>query len=78
MKKSFLALFLISCSAPDMSRETLRKAGFTDIEITGWELWSCGKDDTWSTGFKAKNPQGLVVEGTVCCGMVVKDCTVRF
>jgi hypothetical protein len=61
-----------------MSSEALVKAGFTNVKITGWSPFSCGKDDTFSTGFEALNPQGVRVEGTVCCGMIAKDCTVRF
>ena len=71
------ALLLCTCTAPDNSTDTLTKMGFTNIEITGWSPFSCGEDDSFSTGFKATNPVGLPVSGVVCCGLV-KNCTVRF
>lgn len=74
----FIAILFIGCTDSSSSRETLQKAGFTDITITGWSPFSCGEDDTYSTGFSAKNPNGQMVEGVVCCGMIVKSCTVRF
>lgn len=80
MKKltALLALLLCSCSAPDRTETTLQKAGFTNIEVTGWSPFSCGGDDTFSTGFVADNVQGQRVEGVVCCGLIGKQCTVRF
>lgn len=70
-------LFL-GCSAPDRTRETLEKGGFSDVEITGWEVWGCGEDDTFSTGFEATNSHDERVSGVVCCGLVAKSCTIRF
>lgn len=68
---------LVGCSDEVASRETLRKSGFTDIEITGYKWNACGEDDTYSTGFIATNPTGQRVSGVVCCG-IMKACTVRF
>lgn len=73
-----LGFLLVSCSDEDASRRTLKAAGFTDIQITGWEPWGCGEDDTFTTGFRAKNPKGAPVSGVVCCGMMGKGCTIRF
>lgn len=78
--KTLIALalcLLVGSTAPDYTRETLQKSGYTNIEVTGFSPFSCGEDDTFSTGFRADNPQGQRVEGTVCCGML-KSCTVRF
>lgn len=72
-----MALVLVACSAPDESTRTLEKSGYTNIETTGWEPFSCGEKDSFSTGFRATNPSGQPVEGVVCCG-VIKRCTVRF
>lgn len=84
MKSKFTIIVLIiclyalmACSDYDRSRKTLESAGFTDIVITGYEPFSCSDDDTYSTGFNAKNPKGVVVDGVVCCG-VVKACTIRY
>ena len=85
MKKTIIALGLgliaiiaTGCTDENATRSTLQKSGYTDIEITGYSWFECGKDDTFHTGFKAKNPHGDVVEGTVCCGMVFKGCTIRY
>ena len=47
------------------------------VKFTGYDAFSCSQDDTFHTGFVAKNPKGDTVKGTVCCG-VLKSCTVRF
>ena len=67
---------LLACTAPGASTRALTDAGYTDIVVTGWSPFSCGSDDTFSTGFEATNPRGEPVEGVVCCGWV-KACTVR-
>ena len=73
-----LALLTMSaCTAPDRTRYTLEKAGFTDISLGGYSFFECGEDDHFATKFDANNSQGLRVSGTVCCGML-KGCTVRF
>ena len=81
MKYLIVVLSLISfgcfTNEPD-TRRTLDDSGYTDVEITGYSYWACGKDDTYHTGFRAKNVKGKTVEGTVCCGMWTKGCTIRF
>jgi hypothetical protein len=71
------ALVLVGCTCEDASSQALRGHGFSDIEWTGYSFFACSEDDTFSTGFRAKNARGETVEGTVCCG-VFKNCTVRF
>lgn len=73
-----LALTLVACTDEENTRRTLDSAGYTEIQTTGYSWLECGKDDTFHTGFRAKNPAGKVVEGTVCCGMWSKGCTIRF
>ena len=77
----FAALFCVAtvtaCSNDSDTVRTLRASGFTEITTTGYSPWSCSDSDTFSTGFRAKNPKGDVVEGVVCCGLL-KSCTVRF
>ena len=81
MREIFLAavlLLMMGCgSAPERSTTALKKAGYSKIEITGWEPFECGQDDTYSTGFVADNPVGTRVSGVVCCGLW-KNCTIRF
>lgn len=73
-----MVLVLASCTDEENSRRTLESAGFSEIQFTGYSAFECGKDDTYHTGFRAKNPAGRVVTGTVCCGMWTKGCTIRF
>lgn len=74
-----LTLGLVStCTNEDSTRETLRKAGFTEVEVGGYDWFGCSDDDTFQTKFKARNPRGDMVNGTVCCGLIFKNCTIRF
>jgi hypothetical protein len=74
----FAALVLASCTDEERTVSVLRKQGFTEIRTTGYEFGACSEDDTYHTGFTAKNPQGQQVSGVVCCGLVFKNCTVRW
>lgn len=71
------AIALCACTDDDNTARTLKASGFTDITVTGYEPFGCGQGDTFSTGFRAKNPKGDQVNGVVCCGLL-KGCTVRF
>lgn len=80
MKKLIFAavcVMFVGCSAPDRSRDTLVKAGFSNIQLKGYAWMGCGKDDNYSTKFTATNPLGMQVDGVVCCGMM-KGCTIRY
>ncbi len=70
--------FAIACTDDDSTRKTLQMHGFTNVQTTGYSPFTCGDNDSFSTGFRATNPSGQVVEGTVCCGLFGKGCTVRF
>ena len=68
-----------SCYDADTSQEVLRKAGYTEIEIQEGKSWfECGSGDMYATSFTATNPVGVRVKGTVCCGWMMKGCTIRF
>ena len=71
-------LLAAGCTNEEAARETLRKHGFHQVEITGHRAFQCGEGDATSTGFRATNPSGERVEGTVCCGRWSKGCTIRF
>lgn len=73
-----LATCLLGCTDEGSTRSTLQKAGFTNISVGGYSWFSCSEDDTTQTEFTATNPRGQRVSGTVCCGLVVKACTIRF
>lgn len=82
MIKRVLAVFgfvfaLWACTDSERSVQTLEQAGFTDIQTTGYVVFACSDDDSYHTGFRAKNARGQPVTGVVCCG-VFKSCTVRF
>lgn len=79
MKKllCILALCTFGCTDEESSAKALSNAGFTDIQFNGYSYFDCSEDDTYATKFTAKNPNGLIVEGTVCCGYF-KKCTIRF
>lgn len=75
---SLLSLFLTGCYNSSDAQKALDDAGFTNIEITGHAWFSCGKDDFYSTSFKAKNIHGKEVSGAVCSGFLFKNSTIRF
>lgn len=81
--KTFILMILFSlcclaCTDEISTKSTLTSAGYTDIQTYGYSFWSCGEDDAFHTKFTAINPIGKRVSGTVCCGFLVKDCTIRF
>ncbi|QRE00163.1 hypothetical protein [Burkholderia phage BCSR5] len=71
------AAFLTGCTDSSKAKQTLEAAGYTDIQITGYDVFACSKDDTFHTGFTARNPRGQFVEGTVCSAWF-KGATIRF
>ena len=74
---SLLLLLCVGCTDEGNSARALDDMGFTDVHFTGYSFFACSKDDTYHTGFTAKNTKGKLISGTVCCG-VIKSCTVRF
>lgn len=70
-------LCLFGCTDSDNAYKVLHSQGYTNIEITGYCFFGCGKDDTKSTGFVATAPNGDIVEGVVCQGLFTKGATVR-
>jgi len=65
------------CTRTDQAITVLKNEGYTDIKITGYEFFMCGKGDTFSTGFTAKNRNGKIVSGAVCSGLL-KGATIRY
>jgi len=71
-------LLLANCVVPEGRAERiLSGAGYTEIDLGGYAMFSCSEDDTLKRSFKAKGPTGQPVEGAVCCGIAVKNCTIR-
>lgn len=56
----------------------LKSEGYENIELTGFPLWGCSGDDSAinSSTFRATK-NGEKVDGTICCGLLLKGCTVR-
>jgi hypothetical protein len=73
-----LFMILAGCINSSDAVNALQDASFTDIKITGYNWFTCSKDDFYHTGFIAKNPQGRIVKGTVCSGFLFKNSTIRF
>jgi len=72
-----LALILTGCTDSNVATKALKGAGYTDVKLTGYSWFACSKDDTYHTGFIAKGPTGIEVEGTVCSGLLFKNATIR-
>jgi hypothetical protein len=69
---------LAACTDPKTATRVLEDQGYTNIQMTGYTLFSCSPDDTFHTGFSAKSPAGRQVSGTVCAGLLFKNSTIRF
>lgn len=80
MKKWFAAavLLMAACTQPEKSTRLLEAQGYTDVEITGYDVWACSEDDWYHTGFTAKTVTGQPVKGTVCAGFLFKGATIRY
>jgi hypothetical protein len=44
----------------------LQDSGYKNIELTGYQYFTCSQDDDYSTGFHATAPNGVRVTGAVC------------
>lgn len=78
-KLALITILLLSgCTRSEKARELLDANGYRDIEITGYNFFSCSEDDVFHTGFRATGPTGKTVEGTVCAGWFFKGATIRF
>lgn len=80
--KKFIAIVIVAmlsaCTNADNATKVLSNAGYTNIQITGYNFFACSKDDTVHTGFTATAQNGNKVEGTVCGGLLFKNSTIRF
>jgi len=71
-----LALILSGCTKPDAARQALESNGFTNIQLDGYSIFGCGKDDYFSDKFTATGANGKQVTGVVCSGWF-KGSTIR-
>lgn len=77
---------LVSCGELKDNQNAIRAAegaGLSDVKVTDKhgiapELNGCAKGDAVAFDVHGKNAQGKTVYATVCCGLILKACTVRF
>lgn len=70
-------LSLGACTVPeDQARIAIAANGMTAIELGGYPLLGCGRDDSFARSFTATTAAGQRVRGVVCSG-VFKGATVR-
>jgi hypothetical protein len=84
MKHFFLLLITLAilsgCTSSndfETGAKQLKQQGYTDIEMTGHKFFCCSDDESFSTGFKAKNSEGEIVTGCFCSELF-KGVTIRF
>jgi hypothetical protein len=75
----FIALYLYVRPHANVadSTEALNNAGYQNIEIMGESRFYACETEYYKTAFRARNSNGDVVKGVVCCGLL-KSCTIRF
>lgn len=73
----FALTFITGCTNRNDAQKALSAEGYTNIQITGFDLFACGRDDFYHTGFKATNKEGRTINGTVCSG-ILKKATIRY
>lgn len=78
----FVALFgtvMIADSDNSKARSVLAAQGYTNVHFTGIPWFECSDTDSnfTSKSFSAEL-NGTRIEGVVCCGLILKSCTLRF
>lgn len=87
MKKGFIGILgllmtilVISCTSNndfEKGKQQLEQQGYTDVVNTGFSPLCKGDDDSFSTGFKAKDSQGNEIKGCFTSG-ILKGVSIRF
>lgn len=70
-------VLLSSCSGASTSEVLLEEQGYTNVEITGYNIFACSRDDMYRYNFTAINQNGKQVKGVVCSAPL-KGYTIRF
>lgn len=80
---TLLALIVFILSLPAQVNDVrlraerqLLEAGYSQVDVSGWNVFACSEDDVFRIGFKALGPTGKPVSGTVCSGFL-KGATIR-
>jgi hypothetical protein len=61
----------------EKGKAQLTQQGYTDIKNTGYNMFCCAEEDTFSTGFECKDKNGKVVKGCFF-STILKSVTIRF
>jgi len=80
MKRLLFAAVIASlsaCTQPDRAHAVLEGAGYTQIQMQGYDFFNCSEDDTYHDKFTAVGPSGKRVSGVVCAGFMFKGATIR-
>ena len=72
-----LCFLLASCDGKTTSTTILEEQGYTNVEITGYNLFACSQDDMYRLNFTAISPNKTPVRGVVCSAPL-KGYTIRF
>lgn len=74
------AIYLVSCSSENdfkKGKRILENSGYINIQNTGYDIFCCGEDDNFSTGFVCNDKNGNSIRGCFCSSLG-KGITVRF
>ncbi len=75
---TLIMIFAGGCEDKPRAATVLDHEGYTQITFTGYAWGACADSDSYQTGFRAQNREGKTVTGTVCCGALLKSCTIRY
>ena len=70
-------LFLNACTNPTDAKRVLEAAGYTNVQILGYDWLNYSQDDHYHDKFSAIGPTGKPVTGVVCAGLLGKGSTIR-
>ena len=74
----FMIFWAYTNTNTSKTRQVLADTGYTNISTHGYGWFKCSSDDWSHTKFSATTPAGIKVSGVVCCGLIFKNCTVRY
>lgn len=71
-----MGMMLSSCNYQENAYRILEESGYSQIQLKGYDIFSCSEDDMVRTKFTAKNNAGNMVNGVVCAAPL-KGSTIR-
>lgn len=79
------AVWMVGCGEmvePSRAVKTMEAAGYKQVSVTGQHglapAWNgCSESDDVAFDVAATNPAGQRIKATVCCGYMLKGCTIR-